>query len=375
MFLIIVRHKFDEITVIFARFLVVICDKDTKIFNFQFSINFVPLPQIFKHKYMSLPRYGNNRFTYYLKHLTSYYFSEIFSRKKTLPVLFSGDVEEEKYIQDRVNYYNKMSQTTAVTDEMTRIADFKRPKKRKGHSTQSAYFLDLYHYLRYFPKNFRFSSLFGDVTHIPDVPTIVKSRPIAGDNENSIILNINKVRHFLFIKDRTPFEEKKDMLVGRMVVWQPHRIRFWEMYFGNPLCNLGQTDKYETLHREWITALMPIKGQLEYKFILCLEGNDVSTNLKWVMSSNSLAVMPRPRYETWFMEGRLIPNVHYVEIKSDYSDLEERLKYYIEHPDEALQIIENAHRHVSQFLNRKRERYIAALTLKKYFEKTSQYEE
>jgi hypothetical protein len=265
-----------------------------------------------------------------------------------------------------------MCQTTVITDEMTHIANFKRPKKRKGQSSRSAYFLDLHRYLRYFPKSFRFAYLFGDVTDVPQIPTIVKSRPVAGDNVNAIILNLNKVRHFLFIRDAKRFQNKKEMMIGRLMVLQPHRIRFWEMYFNHPLCDLGQTDRSETVHPEWIAKRMSIQQQLDYKFILCLEGNDVATNLKWVMSSDSLAVMPRPQYETWFMEGRLVPNHHYVEIRSDYSDLEERLRYYIEHTDEALQIIENAHQYVSQFLNRKRENFIAVMTLKKYFEKTNQ---
>ena len=41
------------------------------------------------------------------------------------------------------------------------------------------------------------------------------------------------------------------------------------------------------------------------------------------MSSNSVAVMPKPKYESWFMEGKLIPDYHYVLIKDDYSDFEE----------------------------------------------------
>jgi hypothetical protein len=46
---------------------------------------------------------------------------------------------------------------------------------------------------------------------------------------------------------------------------------------------------------------------------------------------NSLAVMSRPRYGTWFMKSELVSSYHYVKIKSDYSDIEERLNYYIEH--------------------------------------------
>jgi hypothetical protein len=80
---------------------------------------------------MSLATYGNNRFTYYLKHLTNYFLSEIFIRRKALPDSFSDVPEEKDYIAERVGYYNKMNQTFDVTGDMTRIADFKRPKKRK----------------------------------------------------------------------------------------------------------------------------------------------------------------------------------------------------------------------------------------------------
>ena len=42
------------------------------------------------------------------------------------------------------------------------------------------------------------------------------------------------------------------------------------------------------------------------------------------------------------MEGMLKPNYHYIEVKDDFSDLEERLTYYIAHPEEAEAIIETA---------------------------------
>ena len=99
-----------------------------------------------------------------------------------------------------------------------------------------------------------------------------------------------------------------------------------------------------------------------------MEGNDVASNLKWVMSSNSIAVMPKPKYETWFMEGKLKGNYHYIEIKEDYSDLEEKLTYYIEHTNEALEIVNNAHKFVDAFRDPNKEDLIALLVLKKYFD-------
>ena len=162
------------------------------------------------------------------------------------------------------------------------------------------------------------------------------------------------------------------MLVGRGAVTQTHRKRFLELYFNHPLCIIGQVNR-DNQGDKYLVEKMTIDEQLEYKFILSLEGKDVATNLKWIMSSSSLAVMPRPKYETWFMEGALIPNHHYVLIKDDYSDLEERLNYYIENTAEALEIVRNANEYVRQFRNKKREDLISLLVLDKYFKETRQY--
>jgi hypothetical protein len=82
--------------------------------------------------------------------------------------------------------------------------------------------------------------------------------------------------------------------------------------------------------------------------------------------------MPKPKYETWFMEGLLVADVHYIIIKDDYTDLEQRLNYYIKNQDKAQQIIENANAYVQQFKDPKNERLISLLIMKKYFEKTNQ---
>ena len=117
---------------------------------------------------------------------------------------------------------------------------------------------------------------------------------------------------------------------------------------------------------------MSLKEQLNYKFILSIEGTDVASNLKWIMSSNSLAFMVKPKYETWFMEGKLIPDYHYILLKDDYSNLNEKIKYYTEHINEAKQIIKNANNYVHQFKNKEQEDIISLLVLKKYFEQSKQ---
>jgi hypothetical protein len=209
---------------------------------------------------------------------------------------------------------------------------------------------------------------------VPKTPSFVKSRPIQGDNTNSILLNMDSVRHFIFVDDKLEWDDKKDLLIGRAAVHQEHRERFYKMWFGHPMCDLGHVNKNHNKHPQWSKPLIGIDEHLEYKFVLCLEGNDVASNLKWVMSSNSIAVMPRPTYETWFMEGTLVGGRHYIEIKSDYSDLEEKLRYYIDHPDEAREIISHAHAHVARFRDKRREKLISYLVAQKYFKLTNAQE-
>lgn len=302
-----------------------------------------------------------------------YYVPRCLQRKSYANIMAYQCQCDQEYLKWRVEYYNKLTDTTPLsTDSSVALRNFTLPKKKKGVYANRTYFFDTYEYTRHFSSNLRIATLFGDITEVPSQPSITKSRPIDGVNANSVLLNLDKVRHFTFVKDHRAFADKKNMLIGRAYVRQPHRVRFWELYFGHPLCNLGQVNTNYIFRPEWVVKPISIDEHLDYKFILCLEGNDVASNLKWVMSSNSIAVMPRPKYETWFMEGTLKPNYHYICISDDYSDLEERLTYYIEHTDEAEAIIEHAHQYVEQFFDKKREDLISVMVLDKYFRKTNQ---
>lgn len=310
-------------------------------------------------------KHKNNKFWYYFKNFVRQLFPGLLFRMRLDKKLKRIETSDIDYIKMRLNFYNKLNKEVKLSNEVKSLSEFKNKKKHR------TYFFDCFEYTRYFSSNLRVDFKFGDVTFIPDEPAIVKSRPINGDNANSVVLNLDKVRHFTFVKDNKDFRTKKNMLVGRNYGNQAHRVKFLEMYINHPRCNVGKvdkTDKYLHIRKELLT----LDEQLEYKFILCLEGNDVATNLKWVMSSQSLAIMPIPKYETWFMESTLIPNYHYVLIKDDYSDLIERMDYFNSHPDEAIAIINNANQYIKQFRNKKREDLISLLVLEKYFYKTGQ---
>lgn len=72
------------------------------------------------------------------------------------------------------------------------------------------------------------------------------------------------------------------------------------------------------------------------------------------------------------MEGQLRPGYHYVQLKDDYSDLEDKIAYYEANPEAAKMIILQANNYVATFRNRERERLIGLLVLYKYFIDTDQ---
>lgn len=308
----------------------------------------------------------NIKFFYYIKALLRI-LSFNTANKKTLYKLREKNIYKENinYINDRVNYYCKLDTKFTLTSQAMSVKELKLPIK------QSMYKIDCYEYFRHFPNSTKFFADFGDVNYFLEKPTIVKSRPIRNSyknehsHKNSVILKLNKFRHFKFIKDKKTFESKKNLLFYRGAIYQPHRIDFFKKHFNNKICDIGHVGK-NIQQTEWIKNKASIKDHLDYKFILALEGNDVASNLKWIMSSNSIAVMPKPKYETWFMEGRLKADYHYIEIKSDFSNLNEKINFYLNRPLEAKKIIKAANEYVDKFKDKELEKIIALEVINKY---------
>ncbi len=307
-------------------------------------------------------------------HLVPYSFK--LNYKKKLYNLLNNDIS--KMIFARVNYYNQMSNFFSLPNE--KISNEKNKdsivilaKNIFKINCSSAYKYDCNYYLSCFNPKSVIACSMGDVTHIPRLHSIVKSRPILPkeENQNSVLMKLDRIRHFNFIQDNIPYKEKINKLIwrGKVQKNQPHRINFLKKFHKHHLCNVSQTgSKNEYAFGKYLS----IAEQLKYKFILCIEGHDVATNLKWAMSSNSLCFMVKPKYETWFMEGKLKPRVHYVELKDDYSDLEEKIDYYSHNYEKAQYIIQNANSHVAIFKNQAHENLISLLILEKYLHLSGQ---
>lgn len=298
------------------------------------------------HRFLFKKSGKNSKFIYYGKNMLRCCIPSCFLRARLKYVLKSVLKREDKeYIYARVNYYNKLDTRTYLSNDSEKLSEH----KLKGE--KSVYFFDTHEYTRWFSPRLKWKHISGDVIEIPPYPAIIKARPIEKNNHNSVLLNLDKVRHFIFLNDKMAYRDKMDRVIFRGETHDKQNRRlFVNTFYKHPICDAGDVGADPvTHHADPIT----IYQHLKYKFIMCLEGNDVASNLKWVMSSNSIAVMPRPTRETWFMEGKLIPNYHYIEIEPDYSNFIERIQYYINHPDKAEDIIKHAHEYVNQFKDKK----------------------
>jgi hypothetical protein len=267
-------------------------------------------------------------------------------------------------VRERLNEYNMRRDAFAPSPDAVRVD--RLPFK------PSMYYYDLKEFARYFDPALRVDLEFGDVVGVPKVPTLVKDRPIHADNGNAVIMKFNKFRHFHMPVDAMAFADKRPLVVWRGDLNNPIRTRFLDSARDLPFCDVGSHKR--SAPAEYSKPFLSISEHLRYRYIVSLEGNDVATNLKWIMNSNSLCLMPAPTYETWFLESRLGADVHYVPLDSDFADLGEKVRYFERHPAAAQRIIAAANAYCRQFFDEQDEQAISLLVLYKYFVLSGQIE-
>lgn len=98
---------------------------------------------------------------------------------------------DKDQIFDRVGYYNKLTGIRALSG-LTHVSDVT--------NSNGTYNCDAFETTRYFNRNLLLDKHFGDWTEICDTPSIVKTRPIAGDNSNNVILKLDKAPSFYFLE-------------------------------------------------------------------------------------------------------------------------------------------------------------------------------
>jgi len=138
----------------------------------------------------------------------------------------------------------------------------------------------------------------------------------------------------------------------------------------NPKINVGFSvfgQDAEDFYYRYRKPALSISQQRQYKYIISVEGNDKDSGLQWKLKSNSVVFMPRPKISSWLMETTLIPNYHYIELRDDFEDLEEKINWCDNNYKKCIEIMTNAHNYMSQFEDLQREREIEKKVIEKQF--------
>ena len=96
---------------------------------------------------------------------------------------------------------------------------------------------------------------------------------------------------------------------------------------------------------------IPLEKQSEYKYIIHVDGNVVAYRLLKSMLTKSLILRVKSDYIHW-VDHILKPGIHYIEIKSDLSNLKSKLEWCKNHDDNCKQIANNAYELVRQILTK-----------------------
>lgn len=238
--------------------------------------------------------------------------------------------------------------------------------------------LHLYHILG---KRYRSSSFLyrhGDNHRQSECQGVIAKTRLRGDTSVSL-LKLKPRRHWFNIH-KVSEDDKSYLLKKNKAVWRGgltgvnrksgNRLDLVKKYYMSEKIDVAFRDGSDEAEKfpQYIKSRMSHAEQLDYKCIICLEGNDVASGLKWMLNSQSVVMMPTPTISSWLMEDKLEPYVHYIPVSSDFSDLESQFEWAMQNEDKCQDIVFNANSYMKPFLNHKRETLIEAQVIKSYFD-------
>ena len=221
--------------------------------------------------------------------------------------------------------------------------------------------------------------LMGDIQSNHGNPTILGKNRSQNSNDGVILRCLEFYRHwnkYYHKPEDLPFENKKNCVIWRgATTGQPsrpvNRFTLVEKWFNkSKYIDVGFSDicQGKDKYSIYLKKLMSPSEMIKFKYILSVEGNDKDSGINWKLNSNSLVLMAKPRTASWLMETTLIPNYHYILLKDDFSDLEEKYLWCERNQDKCKEIIKNAHIFMSQFKNKENEEQLEIDVINTYFE-------
>jgi|688.fasta_scaffold111333_2 hypothetical protein len=120
----------------------------------------------------------------------------------------------------------------------------------------------------------------------------------------------------------------------------------------HPRCQRQMLCEKSNIFKEWLDVKpsnnTTKKEFLKYKYMIDVDGEvNAWSGLWWKLFSNSVVFKVDSHYEQWYYK-ELKEWIHYIPIKGDLSDLEEKYKWALEHDEECKQININSTEFIKQ---------------------------
>eukprot|EP01084_Bolivina_argentea_P268264 455594_1 len=200
-------------------------------------------------------------------------------------------------------------------------------------------------------QQFQHIHVFSTTRYINDYPIIIK--PFKQDKDWNTAIQIyngeiydplwnNKIYKVIWRGTLTGFKTEF------------FRMSFVEQYYNNgnsfdvgltQITSFANNESMKYKLEPFIRPQVSIENQLKHKYIVYIEGNNMTTTLKWILMSNSVVFMPIVTTETWIMEGLLIPYIHFIPITFNETtnkwDLEQQYEFCLDNDDYCNQIAQN----------------------------------
>lgn len=185
-------------------------------------------------------------------------------------------------------------------------------------------------------------------------------------NRNSVLWPLpyhEKENDYGFLDD-VPWDNKLQKLVfrgscstplhsynGTSGSMKPSRVEIVEKNVGRDWCDLGLI-RPELIHEKDVDIQPLVKPsmskteQMKFKWVLCIEGADISSSFGWVLASNCLPFHTYPfNHEVWYFNG-LEPWIHFIPVAPDGSDLQQKVEWCRENDTACRQIAMNGRVHM-----------------------------
>ncbi len=317
--------------------------------------------------------------------------------------LTAQEVEEHTYTEadeKRINYYLGNLTRRASLDKNTpefnpenrprrlRIEDYESIRQAAlSRQIRDAYTLPLLSLFELLPARYKEKKFLyrpGDNNRQGVCDGII-SKTRRSDDLSTILLKLNPGRHWKDVRNveqnDIPYQEKKGSAVWRGATTgnkrkNGRRIDLVTRFFDDRnRFDVGYSciRHYKNERSHLRKDVKSLKEQLRYKILICLEGNDVASGLKWMLQSHSVVMMPNPTVSSWLMEDQLEPFVHYIPVADDFSDIEEQFDWAMSHEAECIEISNKASQYMSQFLDPRREILMECEVLRRYLDNIDVY--